>query len=390
MSTCAFGASCYFKTPLPLHTAPTQCGAATTLATQFATSCTVACTLGYQPNVTSVPCATAAQLTPSWGCVPACRFHTPLPRNSLTSASTCGSYTTATTSVFTSSCNVGCAGGFAPHPATVSCPVSGLRLTPQWNCVPTCYFKNPLPPNTLYSASYCGFHNASTSTFEVSCTVGCMTGYISRPLAVGCHSPGQIIPSWKCLPTCYFSNPLPANSISVPTHCGGHNSSTSPFAVSCRVGCAAGYRPDQDHAVISCPAPGQLTPTWKCVPTCYFRTPLPLHSIISGSRCGFFTSPTRAFEGSCDAGCAPGYKPNVTKFYCNAPAQFTPAWRCDRKRFAFSLSALLDVEFAELGRGSALVVFLSVFVLGGVFLFVLSRFRGRQNAPLLESEMNSL
>ena len=81
----------------------------------------------------------------------------------------------------------------------------------------------------------------------------------------------------------------------------------------------------------------------------------------------------------------------MTKFFCNAPAQLTPAWRCDPKRSAFSLSAVLDVEVAELGRGSAFVVFLSVFVLGGVFLFVVvSRFRGRQNAPLLESEVNPL
>jgi len=68
----------------------------------------------------------------------------------------------------------------------------------------------------------------------------------------------------------------------------------------------------------------------------------------------------------------------------------TPAWRCDRKRFAFSLSDVLDLEIAELGRGSALVVFLSVFVLGGVFLFVFSRFRDRQNAPLASDEVNAL
>eukprot|EP00906_Rhabdomonas_costata_P012042 RCo017168 len=139
--------------------------------------------------------------------VPACYFPS-IPANSLTSAPSCGAYSSST-ATFTGSCTVDCATGYtrsASSPSSVSCTTSGA-LTAGWSCVSSapasgCYFSS-IPANSLTTGTYCGAYNSATKTFTGTCSVGCKQGFIrslTSPATVSCTGAGAMSPTWQCLP----------------------------------------------------------------------------------------------------------------------------------------------------------------------------------------------
>lgn len=151
------------------------------------------------------------------------------------------------------------------------------------------------------SAGTCGASNSPSSTFALSssCAVVCATNYKSTVSTVSCGpSSGVLIPTWMCFTGrpllvpdmvaiacdgtlrvlvfvspqlaslasgCYFSTPLPANTVTTPLTCGAYAApaNTIPRSTSCAVVCATAYA-STVSAVACGTSTAMLTPTWTC------------------------------------------------------------------------------------------------------------------------------